>query len=159
MTVFSGIGDAVLAQTQHREVSGRPAELHPVSRRVDGGGQSAVWAGLQFPRQELPPYPANGNATLSFHVSDQRTHAVIFPCDGLENACSLFGHSFYSFLNNLWPLWCLFQLPDKSISSLVKYYYSWKKTRSRTSLMDRQARKLANRSNQDDRYHPRRFLI
>ncbi|XP_027138492.1 REST corepressor 3 isoform X1 [Larimichthys crocea] len=41
-------------------------------------------------------------------------------------------------------------VPDKSISSLVKYYYSWKKTRSRTSLMDRQARKLANRSNQDD---------
>ncbi|XP_072935684.1 REST corepressor 1 isoform X1 [Epargyreus clarus] len=27
-------------------------------------------------------------------------------------------------------------LPDKSIASLVKYYYSWKKTRSRTSLMD-----------------------
>ncbi|CAM1297345.1 RCOR3 (predicted) [Pycnogonum litorale] len=35
-------------------------------------------------------------------------------------------------------------LPDKSIASLVKYYYSWKKTRSRTSLMDRQAKKLAN---------------
>ncbi|XP_023949679.1 REST corepressor 1 isoform X2 [Bicyclus anynana] len=27
-------------------------------------------------------------------------------------------------------------LPDKSIASLVKYYYSWKKTRTRTSLMD-----------------------
>ncbi|XP_018322383.1 REST corepressor 1 isoform X2 [Agrilus planipennis] len=34
-------------------------------------------------------------------------------------------------------------LPDKSIASLVKYYYSWKKTRSRTSLMDKQARKLS----------------
>ena len=33
-------------------------------------------------------------------------------------------------------------LPDKSIASLVKYYYSWKKTRYRTSVMDRQARKL-----------------
>ncbi|RWS04394.1 REST corepressor 1-like protein [Dinothrombium tinctorium] len=33
-------------------------------------------------------------------------------------------------------------LPDKAIASLVKYYYSWKKTRSRTSLMDRQARRL-----------------
>jgi hypothetical protein len=33
-------------------------------------------------------------------------------------------------------------LPDKSIATLVKYYYSWKKTRTRTSLMDRQARKL-----------------
>lgn len=30
------------------------------------------------------------------------------------------------------------QLPDKTIASLVKYYYSWKKTRSRTSVMDRQ---------------------
>ena len=28
------------------------------------------------------------------------------------------------------------------MGSLVKYYYSWKKTRTRTSLMDRQARKL-----------------
>jgi len=34
-------------------------------------------------------------------------------------------------------------LPDKSIAALVKYYYSWKKTRTRISLMDRQARKLA----------------
>ena len=34
-------------------------------------------------------------------------------------------------------------MPDKSIASLVKYYYSWKKTRSRTSLIDKQARKLA----------------
>lgn len=29
-------------------------------------------------------------------------------------------------------------MPDKSIASLVKYYYSWKKTRSRSSVMDRQ---------------------
>ncbi|XP_046664944.1 REST corepressor 3-like isoform X1 [Homalodisca vitripennis] len=36
-------------------------------------------------------------------------------------------------------------LPDKTIATLVKYYYSWKKTRSRTSLMDRQARKMAGR--------------
>ncbi|XP_060531744.1 REST corepressor 1 [Cylas formicarius] len=35
-------------------------------------------------------------------------------------------------------------LPDKSIASLVKYYYSWKKTRSRTSFLDKQARKLNN---------------
>lgn len=35
-------------------------------------------------------------------------------------------------------------LPDKSIASLVKYYYSWKKTRTRISLMDRNARKLAS---------------
>ncbi|XP_018112106.1 REST corepressor 2 isoform X1 [Xenopus laevis] len=33
-------------------------------------------------------------------------------------------------------------LPEKLIPSLVKYYYSWKKTRSRTSVMDRQARRL-----------------
>ncbi|XP_074540087.1 REST corepressor 3 isoform X1 [Halichoeres trimaculatus] len=61
-----------------------------------------------------------------------------------EQAFSFHGKSFHRIQQ---------MLPDKSISSLVKYYYSWKKTRSRTSLMDRQARKLANRSNQDDRYH------
>lgn len=33
-------------------------------------------------------------------------------------------------------------LPDKEISQLVKHYYLWKKTRTKTSLMDRQARKL-----------------
>lgn len=36
-------------------------------------------------------------------------------------------------------------LPDKSIAALVKYYYSWKKTRSRTSLMDRQAKKFTTK--------------
>ncbi|KAF3688117.1 REST corepressor 3 [Channa argus] len=58
-----------------------------------------------------------------------------------EQAFSFHGKSFHRIQQ---------MLPDKSISSLVKYYYSWKKTRSRTSLMDRQARKLANRNNQDD---------
>ncbi|XP_042301664.1 REST corepressor 1 isoform X2 [Sceloporus undulatus] len=32
-------------------------------------------------------------------------------------------------------------LPDKSIASLVKFYYSWKKSRTKTSVMDRHARK------------------
>ncbi|XP_048367879.1 REST corepressor 2 isoform X1 [Sphaerodactylus townsendi] len=41
-------------------------------------------------------------------------------------------------------------LPDKLIPSLVKYYYSWKKTRSRTSVMDRQARKLLGKKEKDD---------
>lgn len=45
--------------------------------------------------------------------------------------------------NNLFAI-IFVQLPDKSIASLVKYYYSWKKTRTRTSLMDRQARKLTS---------------
>ncbi|XP_074662552.1 REST corepressor 1-like [Tubulanus polymorphus] len=52
-----------------------------------------------------------------------------------EQAFSFHGKSFHRIRQ---------MLPDKSISSLVKYYYSWKKTRSRTSLMDRQAKKLAN---------------
>jgi len=34
------------------------------------------------------------------------------------------------------------QLPDKSIASLVKYYYSWKKTRHRSSAMDRQEKMI-----------------
>lgn len=58
-----------------------------------------------------------------------------------EQAFSFHGKSFHRIQQ---------MLPDKSIASLVKYYYSWKKTRSRTSLMDRQARKLASRSNQDE---------
>ncbi|XP_017064888.1 REST corepressor isoform X3 [Drosophila eugracilis] len=33
-------------------------------------------------------------------------------------------------------------LPDKSIASLVKYYYSWKKTRHRSSAMDRQEKTI-----------------
>ncbi|XP_070577541.1 REST corepressor 3-like isoform X3 [Ptychodera flava] len=51
-----------------------------------------------------------------------------------EQAFSFHGKSFHRIRQ---------MLPDKSISCLVKYYYSWKKTRTRTSLMDRQARKLA----------------
>ncbi|XP_041106952.1 REST corepressor 3 isoform X2 [Polyodon spathula] len=58
-----------------------------------------------------------------------------------EQAFSFHGKSFHRIQQ---------MLPDKTISSLVKYYYSWKKTRSRTSLMDRQARKLANRNNQEE---------
>ncbi|XP_049599137.1 REST corepressor 2 isoform X2 [Syngnathus scovelli] len=41
-------------------------------------------------------------------------------------------------------------LPDKLISSLVKYYYGWKKTRSRTSVMDRQARRLVSKRERED---------
>ncbi|GAB0088161.1 REST corepressor [Sergentomyia squamirostris] len=40
-------------------------------------------------------------------------------------------------------------LPDKSIPSLVKYYYSWKKTRSRTSVMDRQEKIKKNESSEN----------
>lgn len=41
-------------------------------------------------------------------------------------------------------------LPDKEICQLVKFYYLWKKTRTKTSLMDRQARKLSKQSNGSD---------
>ncbi|CAH1793227.1 unnamed protein product [Owenia fusiformis] len=57
-----------------------------------------------------------------------------------EQAFSFHGKSFHRIRQ---------MLPDKSIASLVKYYYSWKKTRSRTSLMDRQARKFANKFEED----------
>ncbi|XP_078505852.1 REST corepressor 3 isoform X2 [Lissotriton helveticus] len=58
-----------------------------------------------------------------------------------EQAFSFHGKSFHRIQQ---------MLPDKTIASLVKYYYSWKKTRSRTSLMDRQARKLAIKNNPGD---------
>ncbi|XP_064623382.1 REST corepressor 3-like isoform X1 [Lineus longissimus] len=57
-----------------------------------------------------------------------------------EQAFSFHGKSFHRIRQ---------MLPDKSIPSLVRYYYSWKKTRSRTSLMDRQAKKLANHREDD----------
>uniref|UniRef100_A0A8C4NBH1 REST corepressor 3 n=1 Tax=Eptatretus burgeri TaxID=7764 RepID=A0A8C4NBH1_EPTBU len=51
-----------------------------------------------------------------------------------EQAFSFHGKSFHRIQQN-----------DKSIGSLVRYYYGWKKTRSRTSLMDRQARRFASK--------------
>uniref|UniRef100_A0A0A9XVU7 REST corepressor n=1 Tax=Lygus hesperus TaxID=30085 RepID=A0A0A9XVU7_LYGHE len=41
-------------------------------------------------------------------------------------------------------------LPDKSIATLVKHYYSWKKTRCRTSLMDKHAKKLSARASNSE---------
>uniref|UniRef100_A0A665U5K1 REST corepressor 2 n=1 Tax=Echeneis naucrates TaxID=173247 RepID=A0A665U5K1_ECHNA len=58
-----------------------------------------------------------------------------------EQAFSFHGKSFHRIQQ---------MLPDKLISSLVKYYYSWKKTRTRTSVMDRQARRLVNKREKDD---------
>ncbi|XP_040286313.1 REST corepressor 3 isoform X2 [Bufo bufo] len=70
-----------------------------------------------------------------------------------EQAFSFHGKSFHRIQQ---------MLPDKTIASLVKYYYSWKKTRSRTSLMDRQARKLASKNNHresdedlEESHHPK----
>ncbi|XP_018592780.1 REST corepressor 2 isoform X1 [Scleropages formosus] len=58
-----------------------------------------------------------------------------------EQAFSFHGKSFHRIQQ---------MLPDKLISSLVKYYYSWKKTRTRTSVMDRQARRLGSKREKDD---------
>ncbi|XP_066536731.1 REST corepressor 2 isoform X2 [Hoplias malabaricus] len=58
-----------------------------------------------------------------------------------EQAFSFHGKSFHRIQQ---------MLPDKLISSLVKYYYSWKKTRTRTSVMDRQARKLISKREKED---------
>ncbi|XP_024120812.1 REST corepressor 1 isoform X2 [Oryzias melastigma] len=49
-----------------------------------------------------------------------------------EQAFSFHGKSFHRIQQ---------MLPDKSMASLVRFYYSWKKSRSKTSLMDRQNRK------------------
>jgi len=34
-------------------------------------------------------------------------------------------------------------LPDKSMSSLIRYYYNWKKHKNKSSVMDRHAKKLS----------------
>lgn len=36
-------------------------------------------------------------------------------------------------------------LPEKTMANLINYYYSWKKTRTRASLMERQTRRFASR--------------
>ncbi|KAI4808091.1 REST corepressor 2 [Pseudochaenichthys georgianus] len=58
-----------------------------------------------------------------------------------EQAFSFHGKSFHRIQQ---------MLPDKLISSLVKYYYSWKKTRTRTSVMDRAARRLVTKREKED---------
>lgn len=40
-------------------------------------------------------------------------------------------------------------LPDKSMANLISYYYGWKKTRTRASLMERQTRRFASRKTTD----------
>lgn len=40
-------------------------------------------------------------------------------------------------------------LPDKSMANLINYYYSWKKTRVRASLMERQTRRFTARNKAD----------
>nr|CAB3265502.1 REST corepressor 1-like [Phallusia mammillata] len=41
-------------------------------------------------------------------------------------------------------------IPDKEIGQLVKFYYTWKKSRLKTSLMDKQANKQAKNENDSD---------
>ncbi|XP_041669147.1 REST corepressor 1 [Cheilinus undulatus] len=58
-----------------------------------------------------------------------------------EQAFSFHGKSFHRIQQ---------MLPDKSIASLVRFYYSWKKSRSKTSLMDRQTRKQKRERDDSD---------
>ena len=62
----SGPWHVVLAPTQRGEVSGGPAQFHPLPWRLDSGRQGPVWAGLQLPWQELPPHPADGGLPLPY---------------------------------------------------------------------------------------------
>lgn len=82
-----------------------------------------------------------------------------------EQAFQFHGKSFHrirqmvcvSVVTVSWPLLQIWpprlQLPDKSIASLVKFYYSWKKTRSRTSVMDRQEKMKKNDSSENGSDH------
>ncbi|CAG7719933.1 unnamed protein product [Allacma fusca] len=45
-------------------------------------------------------------------------------------------------------------LPDKSMSSLIRYYYKWKKLRCKTSVMDRQVKKFSQEDVGDDQNAP-----
>ncbi|KAM8914541.1 REST corepressor 1 [Spinachia spinachia] len=64
-----------------------------------------------------------------------------------EQAFSFHGKSFHRIQQ---------MLPDKAMASLVRFYYSWKKSRSKTSLMDRQTRKhKREREDSDDEVEER----
>ncbi|XP_074484347.1 REST corepressor 1-like [Sebastes fasciatus] len=64
-----------------------------------------------------------------------------------EQAFSFHGKSFHRIQQ---------MLPDKSMASLVRFYYSWKKSRSKTSLMDRHTRKhKRERDDSDDEVEDR----
>ncbi|XP_074548880.1 REST corepressor 1 [Halichoeres trimaculatus] len=58
-----------------------------------------------------------------------------------EQAFSFHGKSFHRIQQ---------MLPDKSMASLVRFYYSWKKSRSKTSLMDRHTRKQKRERDDSD---------
>uniref|UniRef100_A0A3Q3XJJ7 Uncharacterized protein n=1 Tax=Mola mola TaxID=94237 RepID=A0A3Q3XJJ7_MOLML len=58
-----------------------------------------------------------------------------------EQAFSFHGKSFHRIQQ---------MLPDKTMASLVRFYYSWKKSRSKTSLMDRQTRKHKRERDESD---------
>eukprot|EP00066_Takifugu_rubripes_P001586 XP_003962861.2 PREDICTED: REST corepressor 1 [Takifugu rubripes] len=58
-----------------------------------------------------------------------------------EQAFSFHGKSFHRIQQ---------MLPDKTMASLVRFYYSWKKSRSKTSLMDRQTRKHKRERDSDE---------
>lgn len=58
-----------------------------------------------------------------------------------EQAFSFHGKSFHRIQQ---------MLPDKSMASLVRFYYSWKKSRSKMSLMDRQSRKQKREKDDSD---------
>ncbi|ESN94180.1 hypothetical protein HELRODRAFT_69024 [Helobdella robusta] len=53
-----------------------------------------------------------------------------------EQAFSFHGKTFHKIKS---------MLPDKTVGSLVKYYYSWKKSRLRMSLIDKQVHKVNNK--------------
>ncbi|XP_049596999.1 REST corepressor 1 [Syngnathus scovelli] len=58
-----------------------------------------------------------------------------------EQAFSFHGKSFHRIQQ---------MLPDKSMASLVRFYYSWKKSRNRSSLMERQSRKVKRERDDSD---------
>lgn len=62
---------------------------------------------------------------------------------GQATSLNFYWTIFYYF--NFLLFGCIFfQLPDKSIALLVKYYYLWKNKKKKTSVIDRHAKKSAN---------------
>uniref|UniRef100_A0A1B0GKG5 Dna-binding protein n=1 Tax=Lutzomyia longipalpis TaxID=7200 RepID=A0A1B0GKG5_LUTLO len=144
-----------------------PELINPMERKVDQLNDRAllVWS----PTKEIPDakleeyitvakekYGYNGEQALGmlfWHKHDlaraesDLANFTPFPDEWtaedkvlFEQAFQFHGKSFHRIRQ---------MLPDKSIPSLVKYYYSWKKTRSRTSVMDRQEKIKKNESSEN----------
>lgn len=73
-------------------------------------------------------------------ATDDLKHFTPLPDEWSMEDRVIFDQSFHSYGKHFSRI--KQQLSDKSIGSLVKYYYTWKKSRNKSSLMDKEAKRI-----------------